>query len=92
MCLGICFYFKWLDDFWFKEILFILLDFYLILKVFNCDYGSNLSFYFVSMLRKLEIGKYMVFGFGVGVGLFFLCLVLVKGIYDEELKENKDVS
>lgn len=90
--LGTCFHSKRLDDPWLKETPFILSDFYLIPKVLNCDYGSNSSFHSVSTSRKLETGKHMALGFGVGVGLPFLCSASVKGTYDEELKENKDVS
>lgn len=91
--LGTCFDSRRLDtDPWLKENPFILSDFYMIPKVLQMELGCTSDFNSVSTSRKTETGKHLSLGFGVGVGLPFLCSVSVKGTYDEQLKENKDVS
>lgn len=89
--LGTCFKSQRLDDPWLKDNPFILSDFYMIPKVLHNDYGSTSTFHSVSTSRKTETGKHLALGFGVGVGLPFLCSASVKGTYDEDLKENNDV-
>ncbi|KAH7165331.1 hypothetical protein EDB81DRAFT_710820 [Dactylonectria macrodidyma] len=88
--LGTCFRSQRLDDPWLKDNPFILSDFYMIPKVLRSNYGSTSSFHSVSTSRKTETGKHLALGFGVGVGLPFLCSASVKGTYDEDLKENND--
>lgn len=79
-------------DPWLKENPFILSDLTMIPKILRSEYGSISSFHSVNTTRKTETEDHLSLGFGMGVGLPFLCSASVKGTYDENVKNNKDVS
>ncbi|KAH7376389.1 hypothetical protein B0T11DRAFT_324292 [Plectosphaerella cucumerina] len=90
--LGACFRSERLmDDPWLtKENPFILSDLYTTPKVLRTEVGSTSTFHSVATSRKTETGKHLALGFGIGVGLPFLCSASVKGTYDEHLRDNND--
>lgn len=61
-------------------------------KILQRDYGSTSTFHSVNTNKKSETGSHLSLGFGVGVGLPYLCSGSVKGTYDEDVKNNNDVS
>lgn len=91
--LGVCFQSRLQQsDPWLKSNPFILSDLYMIPKILQSDYGSTSTFHSVNTSKKSETNNHLSLGFGVGVGLPFLCLASVKGTYDEGVKNNNDVS
>lgn len=91
--LGTCFQSRLQQsDPWLKNNPFILSDLYMIPKILQTDYGSTSTFHSVNTSKKSETGNHLSLGFGMGVGLPFLCSASVKGTYDEEVKKNNDVS
>ena len=79
-------------DPWLKDNPFILSDLYMVPKILRSEDGSTSSFKSINTSRKSETGKHLSLGFGMGVGLPFLVHASVKGTYDEEVKNNNDVS
>lgn len=77
---------------WLEENPFILSDLHMIKKTLKHDYGSVSTFNSVHTTRKTETSEHLSLGFGMGVGLPFLCSASVKGTYDEDVKKVKDVS
>jgi hypothetical protein len=91
--LGTCFQSRSIhDDPWLKENPFILSDLFLIPKILQSEYGSVSSFHSVNTSRRSETGNHLSLGFGMGVGLPFLCSASVKGTFDEDVQKNEDVS
>lgn len=91
--LGACFQSRLQQsDPWLKSNPFILSDLYMIPKILQSDYGSTSTFHSVNTSKKSETSDHLSLGFGVGVGLPFLCSASVKGTYDEDVKNNNDVS
>lgn len=91
--LGTCFQSRLLHgDPWLRDNPFILSDLYMIPKILRSEYGSSSSFHSINTTRKSETGNHLSLGFGVGVGLPLLCSASVKGTYDEDVKNNNDVS
>lgn len=91
--LGTCFQSRLQQsDPWLRENPFILSDLFMIPKVLRSEYGSTSTFHSVNTTRKSETSNHLSLGFGVGVGLPFLCSASVKGTYDEDVKNNNDVS
>lgn len=80
------------QDPWLKSNPFILSDLYRIPKVLELEYGSTSTFHSISTSRQSETSDHLSLGFGMGVGLPFLCEASVKGSYDEDVKKNDDVS
>ena len=80
------------DNPWLNTNPFILSDLYMIPKTLQCEYGSTSSFHSINTSRQSETSNHLSLGFGVGVGLPFLCSASVKGTYDEDVKNNNDVS
>lgn len=76
---------------WLGENPFILSDLWMIPKMLRSEYGSTSTFHSVNTSRKSETGNHLTLGFGMGVGLPFLCSASVKGTYDEDVKNNNDV-
>lgn len=64
----------------------------MIRKVLRSECGSVSSFHSVNTTRKSETGDHLSLGFGIGVGLPFLCSASVKGTFDEDVQNNTDVS
>ena len=77
---------------WGEEIPFMLQDIALVPKVLRREYGTVASYTSVSTSQTSETPDHLSLGFGVGVGLPFLASVSIKGTYDKEVLENKDVS
>lgn len=77
---------------WLKETPFILSDLYMIPKTLRSEYGSTSSYHSVNTNQQSETGSHLSLGFGMGVGLPLLASASVKGTYDEEVKNNNDVS
>ena len=91
--LGTCFQSRCIhDDPWLKENPFILSDLFMISKILRSENGSVSSFHSINTSRKSETGNHLSVGFGVGAGLPFLCSASVKGTFDEDVQNNKDVS
>lgn len=91
--LGTCFQSRRQDtNPWLEETPFILSDLHLIPKLLKPDYGSVSTFHSVNTTRKTETSEHLSLGFGMGVGLPFLCSASVKGTYDEDVKKVTDVS
>ena len=78
-------------DPWVQETPFILADLYMIPKVLDREHGTQATYKSVSTLHECETGDHLSLGFGVGVGLPFLASISVKGTYDKNVQENKDV-
>lgn len=79
-------------DPWVKDSLFVLADLYMIPKILEREHGTQATYKSVSTTRECESGDHLSVGFGVGVGLPFLASISVKGTYDKDIQENKDVS
>lgn len=79
-------------DPWVNDTPFVLADLYMIPKILDREYGTEATYKSVSTSRGCETGDHLSLGFGVGVGLPFLASVSVKGTYDKDVQENKDVS
>ena len=91
--LGTCFQSRRIhSDPWLKENPFILSDLFMLSKVLRSETGSVSSFHSVNTSRKSETGNHLSLGFGVGAGVPFLCSASVKGTFDEDVQNNKDVS
>ena len=91
--LGTCFQSRSIHgDPWLKTNPFILSDLFMIPKILRSEYGSVSSFHSVNTTRKSEAGNHLSLGFGIGVGLPFLCSASVKGTFDEDVQNNTDVS
>lgn len=91
--LGTCFQSRSIHgDPWLKENPFILSDLFMIPKILRSEYGSVSSFHSVNTTRRAETGDHLSLGFGIGVGLPFLCSASVKGTFDEDVQNNTDVS
>ena len=71
---------------------FMLSDLYMIPKVLNSEDGAEATYKSIYTSKQTETGDHLSLGFGVGVGLPFLASVSVKGTYDSDVQENKDVS
>lgn len=79
-------------DPWVKDTPFVLADLYMTPKILDREHGTQAMYKSVSTTRECESGDHLSVGFGVDVGLPFLASVSVKGTYDKDVKENKDVS
>lgn len=79
-------------DPWVKDTPFVLADLHMIPKILDREHGTQATYKSVSTTRECESGDHLSLGFGVGVGLPFLASVSVKGMYDKNVQENKDVS
>lgn len=79
-------------DPWVKDSPFVLADLYMIPKILEREHGTQATYKSVSTTRECESGDHLSLGFGVGVGLPFLASISVKGTYDKDVQENKDVS
>ncbi|KAF2151441.1 hypothetical protein K461DRAFT_295497 [Myriangium duriaei CBS 260.36] len=91
--LGTCFQSSLVhEDPWLQENPFILSDLYMIPKVLQSEYGSTSSFHSVNTSRQSETSDHLSLGFGMGVGLPFLCSASAKGTYDEDVKKNDDAN
>jgi hypothetical protein len=89
--LGTCFQSRCIHgDPWLKENPFILSDLFMISQILRSENGSVSSFHSINTSRKSETGNHLSLGFGVGVGLPFLCSASVKGTFDEDVQNNKD--
>jgi len=76
---------------WLEDTPFILSDLYMMPKILHRERGTNATYKSVVTSRECETGDHLSLGFGVGVGLPFLASVSVKGTYDKDVQENKDV-
>jgi hypothetical protein len=91
--LGTCFQSRCIHgDPWLKENPFILSDLFMISKILRSENGSVSSFHSINTSRKSETSDHLSLGFGVGASLPFLCSASVKGTFDEDVQNNKDVS
>ena len=91
--LGTCFHSSRLasQDPWGSESPFILQDLILMQKILSRENGTVSSYKSIITSKTSETGDHLSLGFGVGVGLPFLASVSVKGTYDKDIQENKDV-
>ena len=91
--LGTCFHSDRLntDDPWSTVTPFILSDLYMTPKILQAEYGTTSAFKSTKTSRTCETGDHLTLGFGMGVSLPFLASVKVKGTYDNDIQENKDV-
>lgn len=78
-------------DPWLKGTPFVLSDLYMMPKILHRQRGTDATYKSISTSRECETGDHLSLGFGVGVGLPFLASVSVKGTYDSDIQENKDV-
>ena len=76
---------------WLESSPFILSDLYTMPTILDRSRGTEASYKSVITSRECETGDHLSLGFGVGVGLPFLASVSVKGTYDKEVQENRDV-
>lgn len=70
----------------------MLSDLHMIPKELHFEYGTTSTFKKVSTRRERETKDHLTLGFGVGVGLPFLAAASVKGEFDQNIEENRDVS
>lgn len=77
---------------WSDETPFALSDMYTIPKELHAEYGTTSTFKKIETTKESETGDHLSLGLGIGVGLPFVASVNVKGTYDQNVKENKDVS
>ena len=77
---------------WREDTPFILSDLFMMPKILHRERGTDATYHSVKTSRECETGDHLSLGFGVGVGLPFLASVSVKGTYDKEVQENRDVS
>ncbi|CAN9469680.1 unnamed protein product [Alternaria alternata] len=77
---------------WSDETPFVLSDLHMIPKELHFEYGTTSTFKKVSTRRERETKDHLTLGFGVGVGLPFLAAASVKGEFDQNIEENRDVS
>jgi hypothetical protein len=76
---------------WLEQTPFILSDLLMMPKILHRQRGTDASYRSVNTSRECETGDHLTLGFGVGVGLPFLASVSVKGSYDKDVQENRDV-
>lgn len=77
---------------WSDETPFVLSDLHMIPKELHFEYGTTSSFKKVQTKKESESKDHLTLGFGVGVGLPFIASASVKGDFDQNIEENKDVS
>lgn len=77
---------------WADETPFVLSDLHMIPKQLHFEYGTTSTFKKVRTTAESETSDHLTLGFGVGVGMPFLASASVKGTFDKDLQENKDVS
>jgi hypothetical protein len=80
------------DNPWSDDTPFVLSDLHMIPKELHFEYGTTSTFKKVRTTKQSETGDHLTLGFGVGVGLPFVASASVKGTFDQNTQENKDVS
>lgn len=80
------------DNPWLEDSPFLLADLLMVPKVLSREDGAQVTYKSLSTARRTETGDHLTLGFGAGVGLPFLASVSVKGTYDKDVQENRDVS
>ena len=82
-------------DAWVEDTPFLLADLVMIPKILRRENGTEATYSSVDTYRLSESNDHLSLGFGVAVGppgLSALASVSVKGQYDKDVMDNKDVS
>lgn len=80
------------EDPWLEDSPFMWADLVMIPKVLSREDGAQATHKSVTTASRTQTGDHLSLGFGVGVGLPFLASISVKGTYDKDVQENRDVS
>lgn len=77
---------------WSEETPFVLSDLHMIPKELHLESGTISTFKKVHTTSESETRDHLTLGFKAGIGVPFLAKASVKGTFDQDVQENKDVS